>query len=69
MIGFIVGYIAGSLFRYQTTSVTRILASVLVAGEQVTTTLIKEAKVVAGQVAEDLEDIVAEAKAGRPAPR
>jgi hypothetical protein len=68
-MGFIVGYIAGSLLRYQATSVSRILASVLVAGEQVTTTLVKEAKVVAGQVAEDFEDIVAEAKSGRTAQR
>jgi hypothetical protein len=65
VIGFIVGYVAGSLFRYKTSSVNRILAAVLVAGEQITTTIIKEAKVVTGQMAEDLEDIVAEAKAGR----
>ena len=65
MIGFLVGLVAGNLLRSQAPATRRNLALVLVAGERIATTAVKEVQRAASRAAEELEDIVAEAQAGR----
>ena len=65
MIGFLVGLVAGNLLRSQAPATRRNLALVLVAGERIATTAVKEVQRAASRAADELEDIVAEAQAGR----
>jgi len=65
VIGFLVGLVAGNLLRSQAPATRRNLALVLVAGERIATTAVKEVQRAASRAAEELEDIVAEAQAGR----
>jgi hypothetical protein len=69
MLGFLLGVVAGTIVMYNKDGARRALATALVKGEEAVAAAGQLTRRVAAQVSEDLEDIVAEARADLNAQR